>query len=208
MLNIMEGHYKNLRENGQPPEHFRRLVIDALSTGPNYLFNDLVCQITEDVDSGIGSNANITPDSLIIACWTKYNNMAENKDWHKVNPREAQILVLTTIMENTMTKSGGTVLVTKADAYKDKTTNDEFINGLERWRTVKTDKTKVVKGRTYYWCPNMSKRECGTACMLLTNLRTIKGKVKILRRLLLRLLKEPIEQLRRVTSQMATPPFN
>ena len=37
--------------------------------------------------------------------------------------------------------------------YKKKTTNDEFINGLEHWHTVKTDKTKVVKGRTYYWCP-------------------------------------------------------
>ena len=49
-------------------------------------------------------------------------------------------------------KSGVTVIITKDDAYKEKTTNDELINGLERWRTVKTDKTKVVKGRMYYWC--------------------------------------------------------
>ena len=57
-------------------------------------------------------------------------------------------------MENMNTKIGSTVLVAKADAYKDKTTKDEFFNGLESWSTVKTDETKVVKGRTYYWCPH------------------------------------------------------
>ena len=111
--------------------------------------------------------------------------MAENKDWYKVDLRDAQILSLTTIMDNMKSKSSGTVLVTKADAYKEKNTNNEFINGLECWRTVNTDKTKVVKGRTYYWCPHHVKRECGTECMLLTSLRTIKEK-----------------------GQMAPPPFN
>ena len=154
MLTIREGHYKNLRENGRPPEHFRRLVLNTLSTGPNYLFNDFVRKITDDVESGIGSNANINFDSLITACRNKYDNIAENKDWHKVDPRDAQILALTTIMENMKSKSGGTVLVTKADTYKEKTTNDEFINGLEIWLNLKTDKTKVVKGHTYSWCPH------------------------------------------------------
>ena len=154
MLTIREGHYKNLRENGRPPEHLHCLVLNALSTGHNYLFNDLVQQVIDNVESGIGSNAKITSDSLITACHTKYNNMAENKDWHKVYPRDAQILSLTTIMENMKSKSGGTVLVTKVDAHKEKTTNDKFINGLERCRTVKTGKTKFVKGHTYYWCPH------------------------------------------------------
>ena len=98
MIAIMEGHYKNLRENGRPPEHLCRLVLDALSIGPNYLFDDFVWRIIDNVDSGINSNANITPDSLIIACRTKYNNMVEKKDWHNVYPRDAQILALTTIM--------------------------------------------------------------------------------------------------------------
>ena len=93
-------------------------MLDALSIGPNYLFDDFVWRIIDNVDSGINSNANITPDSLIIACRTKYNNMVKNKGWHKVDPRDAQILTLTTIVENTKTKSGGTVLVTTADAYK------------------------------------------------------------------------------------------
>ena len=148
MLTIMEGHYKNLRENGRPPEHFRRLVLDALSTRPNYLFNNFVQRITDDVESGIGSDANITPDSLITACRTKFNNMVKNEDWHKVDLHDVQIFALTTIMENMKTKSGGTALVTKADAYKEKTTNNEFINGLKHWHTFKTDKTKVVKGCT------------------------------------------------------------
>ena len=57
MLTTMEGQYKNFRENGVPPEHFRRLVIDALSTGPNYLFNNFVRLITDNDESGIGLNA-------------------------------------------------------------------------------------------------------------------------------------------------------
>ena len=73
-----------------------------------------------------------TPDSLIIACRTKYNNMVDNKDWHKVDLRDAQILALTTTMENMKTKSTGTVLVANSDAYKEENTNDEFINDLKR----------------------------------------------------------------------------
>ena len=57
MLTIMKGHYKNLCVNGRPPEHFRRLVLDALSTGPNYLFNNVVRRIADDIEYGIGSNA-------------------------------------------------------------------------------------------------------------------------------------------------------
>ena len=107
-------------------------MFDALSTGPNYLFNNFVRRITDNVNSSIGSNANITPGSLIITCRTKYKNMVNNKDCHKVNLRDAQILALTTIMENMKTKSTGTVLVANSDAYKEKNTNDEFINDLKR----------------------------------------------------------------------------
>ena len=62
MLTIMKGNCKNLRENGRPPEHFCCLVLDALSTRPNYLFKGFVWRITDDVESGIGLNANITYD--------------------------------------------------------------------------------------------------------------------------------------------------
>ena len=118
MLIIMEGHSNNLGEKGRHPEHLHCLVLNALSTGHNNLFNDFVQRIIDNVESGIGSNANITSDSLITARHTKYNNMAENKDWHKVDPRDSQILALTTIMDNTKSKRCCTVLVTKADAYK------------------------------------------------------------------------------------------
>ena len=98
-------------------------MLDALFTGHNYLFNNCFRQITDDVESVIGLNENIPSDSLIIVCRTKYNNIVENKDWHKVDPRDAQILALTTIMENIDSTRGGTLIVTKADAYKEK--NDQ-----------------------------------------------------------------------------------
>ena len=62
MLIIMEGHYKNIRKNSRTPEHFRRLMLNALCTGPNYLFNNCFWRITDNVESGIGSNENITSD--------------------------------------------------------------------------------------------------------------------------------------------------
>ena len=81
--------------------------------------------------------------------------MVDNKYWHKVYPRDAQILALTTIMENMKTKSGGTVLVTKADAYKKKSTNDEFINGLKRLRTIKNKKTRSKRDACTTGAPTM-----------------------------------------------------
>ena len=73
-------------------------------------------------------------------------------------------------------KSGGTVLVTRADAYKEKTTNDEFINGIERWRTVKTEETKVEKGLTYYWCPNHVKEIMWNGMYVTHKPEELKGK--------------------------------
>ena len=36
MLTAIKGLYKILRDNHRAPENFRRLILDALATGPNH----------------------------------------------------------------------------------------------------------------------------------------------------------------------------
>ena len=81
MLTAIEGLYKILRDNHRAPEDFRRLILDALATGPNHYFNEFIQRIEYDVESGIGANANIAPDALITAACTKYNNIDQKGIW-------------------------------------------------------------------------------------------------------------------------------
>ena len=86
MLQMMENLHKTLKENRRPPENYRRLLLDALTTGPNDTFNKFIQRIEDDVESGIGSHSVITPDALITAACTKFNNMDSKDLWGKVDP--------------------------------------------------------------------------------------------------------------------------
>ena len=161
MLQMMENHYRTLKENGRAPENYRRLLLDALATGPNDTFNKFIQRIEDDVESGIGSHSAITSDTLITAARTKFNNMDSKDLWDKVDPRDAKIMALATMVES-LQKSGtsgaakaGTALVVDANqAWQAKTTNDEYIDGLARWRIKNVGPSKELGGKTYYWCPH------------------------------------------------------
>ena len=176
MLTMIESNYKILKENKKAPDSYRRLLLEALVTGPNHHFNQFIDRITDDVESGIGAHANITPDNLIKASRTKFNNMEELEVWNKVDPRDAKILALTTIVAK-LEKSGKTALATgvvppptdkdkkgqKARTpqqeeahkhFKARTTDKDYISGIARWRIVKGGSTKTVDGILYHWCPH------------------------------------------------------
>ena len=40
------------------------------------------------------------------------------------------------------------------DAWQNKTTNNDFIDGLARWKINNVGLSKVFHGKTYYWCPH------------------------------------------------------
>ena len=40
------------------------------------------------------------------------------------------------------------------DSWQNKTTNNDFIDGLARWRIKNVRPSKVVDSKTYYWCPH------------------------------------------------------
>ena len=96
MLTAMEALYKTLKDNGRPPRKYRKLLLDALITGPNSSFNAFVQRIIDDIESGIGAMASVTADDVIVASRTRYNNMLTKDLWKKVDPRDAQIMALAT----------------------------------------------------------------------------------------------------------------
>ena len=128
------------------------------------------------MESGIGAHAYITPENLIKASRTKYNNMDTLDVWNKVDPRDAKILALTTIVNN-LEKNGKTALATgvvppstnkdkkegdtrnpeaieASKNYKMRTTDDNYLYGIARWRLVKDGETKIRNGITFHWCPH------------------------------------------------------
>lgn len=166
MLTEMESNYKILKENGQAPRNIIKLLFKALKSGSNAVYNDFVQRIEDDVDSGLGVNKNISHDDLIVACRTKYNNMHKKGTWDKVDPRDAQMLALTTMVENlklaeqqrpTPQPSKGT---SAAAAHAiDSNQQQQPVNlvsgtTVEEWRIKFDGPTKQRGGKKWYWCPH------------------------------------------------------
>ena len=157
MLTDMEAKFKILNLNGQAPLNYRKLLLDSLSTGPNHKFNDFIDHINDDVESGIGVNKDIDPDSLIVAVRTKFNNMEKRDQWNKVDPRDAQILVLTTKLEQLEQKSPQRQPKQPAAlATYDNVTGPGCIDGtkVKEWRITHDGPSKTVDGKEWFWCPH------------------------------------------------------
>ena len=150
MCKSIEIHFQAIVKNGHAydAETYRCHVLDALFFGPNADFNTRMKSIRIDVDAGYGYNANVTPDTLLMAKKKLYTNISRQNEWSKVDPRYAQILALTTALEKQPVKqpqgSGG---------YGG--ANEETIpgmNSLKKWRTTNKCPTLVKDGVTNHWC--------------------------------------------------------
>ena len=152
----MEQCYQILQDNQCPPENYRRLLFDALGTGPNHVFNEWIQRITDNIEVGFGKNVNVPTDKLIVVSRTKFNNMAEKKDWLKVNPRAAQILALATKLQtfesNSNENESGAALATTTGTNTG--TTGGLVSRLPKWRTINSGATKTIDGAQFWWCPN------------------------------------------------------
>ena len=167
MLTDMEQKFSYLKSNNQAPENFRKILFAALLSGPNHSFNDFVQRLKDDVESGIGPNRNIDADTLITAARTKFDNMDKQKLWNKVDPRDAQIMALTTQLEE-IKKGQGTekpaaaAHATNGNAPKQngrwkQEAGPECVAGtkVQKWRTVFAGPHKTDdQGKVHHWCPN------------------------------------------------------
>ena len=139
MLSHMEQSHKILQDNQRPPENYRRLLLDSLITGPNHVFNEWIQRITDDIEAGFGPNVNVPADKIIIASRTKYNNMCEKKEWSKVDPRNAQIMALSTKLEELTANTQNT----EEPEDKEKTANTQNTEEPEDKEQEKTTSTTL-----------------------------------------------------------------
>ena len=135
------------------------------------------------MESGIGANVNIAPDALITAARTKYNNIDQRVIWNKFDPRDSQIMALTTMVETnegnkkpTINGNGGTVLSVNAQDARQKKTNNNFIDGLARWQIKNVGPSKVFDSKTHYWCPHHVKKGKWNGMYILHHPNQHKGK--------------------------------
>ena len=166
MLRYMEEHCQTLRHNGKEPSNYRRLLLDALLTGPNATFNGFIQRIVDDVESGTGSNRRIQPHAVVAAARAKFNNMKVNGDWSKVDPRDAQILALTTQV-NELKTSRSTALATGKTNSDDVFQTDDGVvlskgripgTKVARYRTEFKGDIIVINGKKNYFCKNHKKK--------------------------------------------------
>ena len=126
MLRFMKENCQILRPNGKEHSNYRRLLLDALLTGPNATFNAFIQRMVDNVESGTGSNRRIQPHAIVAAARAKFNNMKVNGDWSKVDPRDAQILALTTQV-NELKTSRSTALATGKTSSDDVFQTDDGV---------------------------------------------------------------------------------
>ena len=104
-------------------------------------------------------------DEIFTAARSKYNNMDACEEFSKVDPKDAKILALTTILENlqksTNTNSahattgggnGGNNL--QGDGSKNNDPTGNMTGHIATWRTINKGPTSIEPdGTTVYWCP-------------------------------------------------------
>ena len=168
LLNAMQTLYRKIKNNGKTHDSYRDNISSALTSGPNSAFNDWMQRIIDDYESGTGANAGITVDNLISAARQKHAMMVDKKSWGQVDPKNAQILALSTRLDQVTKelslkqkstpappsgyppKSGapaGNATLPTPD-MKDKT------DGPEKWRSMKKGEEMEMYGHPWYWCPH------------------------------------------------------
>ena len=150
MCKSIERHLQAIVENGHAydAETYRQYILDALLSGPNSDFNTRMKSIKSDVDAGYGYNANVAPATLLMSAKQLQTNISRRNEWSKVDPRDAQILALTTALEKQPGKHphgyGG------YGGPKEETIPG--MNSLKKWREINKCPTLIKYDVTHHWC--------------------------------------------------------
>ena len=101
MCKSIQRHFHAIVANGHAydAETYRRHILDALLSGPNANFNTIMKSTKSRVDAGYGYNANVALATLLVSTKQLYTNISCRSVWSKLDPRDAQILALTTAVE-------------------------------------------------------------------------------------------------------------
>ena len=72
----MENNFNILNVNGQEPKNYFCLLLDALVTDPNHVFNEYIQSVIDDVKSGPSFNSSFEANQIVKGDRSKYNNMS------------------------------------------------------------------------------------------------------------------------------------
>ena len=153
MCKSIERHFQAIIENGHAydVETYRRYMLDALLSGPNADFNTRMKSIKSDVDAGYGYNANVAPATLLMSAKQLYTNISRQNEWSKVDPRDAQILALTTALEKQPSKqSHGSGGYSGSGYGGSKEETIPGMNSLKKWRTINKGPTLMKYGVNHH----------------------------------------------------------
>ena len=162
MLKSIEKHYQVIVGNGHAydPDTYRCHILSALQTGPNAVFNTKIQSIKSDVDAGHGYNSAILPQELLMSAKQLYNNLARRGEWNKVNPKDAQIMALTTALRDSKSNTASTARTQGGKPTSDKPTVPGM-DTLAVWRTKKVGDKIEKNGTTYHWCTHHKSEKFG-----------------------------------------------
>ena len=151
----IERHFQAIVENGHAydAETYRRHILDALLSGPNTDFNNIIKSIKSDVDAWYGYNSNVAPATLLMSAKQLYTNISRQNEWSKVDPRDAQILALTTALENNPSKQSrgyGGHSSSRYGGSKEETIPG--MNYLKKWIIINKVPTLMKDGVNHHWC--------------------------------------------------------
>ena len=99
MLTEIEDAYQRIRHMDATCESILRYAMTACLSGPCEDFNNFVKAIKCDIDSDIGSHANITFSQFVAAARNKYLNMVVSKEYSKIDLRKKELLASMTKIE-------------------------------------------------------------------------------------------------------------
>ncbi len=155
MIKSIEKHHQAIVGNGHKYDQdtYRRHLMTALLSGSNAVFNTKMQQVKGDIDACYGFNSDITPSSLITMAKQLYVNIDRRSEWNKVDPRDAQIMALTTKLQEKTSTQPLTPVGSNTDSNNAKMTDDEFFN----WRKTFKGASVERQGKTWDWCPHHKK---------------------------------------------------
>ena len=151
-LEAMEHAYKEIIRRGETYDSFRYHIFDCLISAKNSDFVTWTKRAQQDISSGTGEYKEFTAQMILESAKKMYMNMIATGDWDKVDPRDAQMIALLTSMKaatvqktNVFTPGKPTSTAPSAPSITR--------NSYEEWQLPKVGDTKIMNGKTWWWCP-------------------------------------------------------
>ena len=159
----------NLNSGGGTSDDLLVYLFDSYKIVPDHAFHRWYERKKEDYDD---MREEITPEALMLAAETKYNQITQEDTWEAKSKEEQQILALTAQLKSTTdklaelskSKSSSTKAANKKESKnskgsnkssnKDKDKAKQLKEKYPEWRFKRNgNQTKhTVDGKTYWWC--------------------------------------------------------